>query len=300
MSSKTGTGAPLTTILDHIVHITPPGTVEKTAEQFRELGFHVSPGGTHVGGLTANTLVILPDGSYIELISFTQEPSYYPPESPEHKARLAHNWANKDHGWCAYAFLGAPSAVPAISTIINDRAKASGLEVRYAKEVSGGRTRGDGVELKWVITSPQEWAKKEGGTKLPFFCGDVTDRSLRVPTETTNTTHPNTAQSVAYLRLLSPVASFKTLSQELTAILGSPPTTTTPSEVTWQLHHPLKSFATSTSGPQLILTAAKDEDEAEQEFVRTHGPGLYEVAFRVADGKQRAIETPYGRIAWVS
>lgn len=34
--------------------------------------------------------------------------------------------------------------------------------------------------MKWVITSPQEWAKKEGGTKLPFFCGDVTDRSLRV------------------------------------------------------------------------------------------------------------------------
>lgn len=114
------------------------------------------------------------------MISFTHEPSYYPPGTPEHEARQNHQWANKDHGWCAYAFLGAPSAEPAISTIINGRLEEEGLDVRYAKEVSGGRTRGDGVALEWVLTTPQKWAQKEGGTKLPFFCGDVTDRSLRV------------------------------------------------------------------------------------------------------------------------
>lgn len=175
--------------------------------------------------------------------------------------------------------------------------------------------------LKWVLTTPQGWEKKEGGTKLPFFCGDVTDRSLRVgrfllwnfmsqlgysqlivlqvPQHSTNTVHPNTAQSVAHLRLLAPVALLKTLSQELTAVLGMPPTAATSSEYVWQLHHPTKSFTTSTTGPRLILTASNDDNEAEKEFVRTHGPGLYEVAFRVADGKQSAVETPYGRIIFL-
>ncbi|EEB95707.1 hypothetical protein MPER_05280, partial [Moniliophthora perniciosa FA553] len=46
-----------TNILDHIVHLTPPGSVEETARQFRDLGFNVLPGGRHADGLTENALV---------------------------------------------------------------------------------------------------------------------------------------------------------------------------------------------------------------------------------------------------
>ena len=69
--------SPSTRTLDHIVHITPPGTFHETAEQFRQLGFksvcfsltyftlltlptRVIDGGTHAGGLTANSLVVRP------------------------------------------------------------------------------------------------------------------------------------------------------------------------------------------------------------------------------------------------
>lgn len=35
--------APSTKILDHIVHLTPPGTVEQTSQQFKDLGFKFAP-----------------------------------------------------------------------------------------------------------------------------------------------------------------------------------------------------------------------------------------------------------------
>ena len=39
MSATQSGSPPSTRTLDHIVHLTPPGTVHETAEQFRQLGF---------------------------------------------------------------------------------------------------------------------------------------------------------------------------------------------------------------------------------------------------------------------
>lgn len=72
-----------TRALDHIVHLTPPGSLKVTVEQWEKLGFKcvlfefinnqltlltgiisceidvsVSPGGTHADGLTENALVV--------------------------------------------------------------------------------------------------------------------------------------------------------------------------------------------------------------------------------------------------
>lgn len=153
----------------------------------------VIPGGTHADGLTANALVVrafildmcsdynhclqvLSDGVYLELISFTHPPTYYPPNSPERQRREAHAWASKSPGWIDYAFLGNGSQSTRISDIINARAKADGSGTVYLPEQSGGRTRPDGVVLKWLISAP----KSHPRGALPFFCGDVTPRSLRV------------------------------------------------------------------------------------------------------------------------
>ena len=122
----------------------------------------------------------MPDGAYLELISFTHPESHYPPSSPTRDARCRQPWANKACGWVAYSFLGAPSATPPLSALLNDRLTYAGSRTRYAPEDAGGRTRPDGVEIRWEITPPVRWAEKEGGTRLPFFCGDVTPRDLRV------------------------------------------------------------------------------------------------------------------------
>ena len=122
----------------------------------------------------------MPDGPYLELLSFTHPESHYPPSTPSHDARLHQPWANKLCGWVAFAFLGTPRITPTLSTVLNERLRSAGSSTRYTPEVSGGRTRLDGVELRWEITAPERWGEKEGGTRLPFFCGDVTPRELRV------------------------------------------------------------------------------------------------------------------------
>ncbi|KAH9053736.1 glyoxalase-like domain-containing protein [Lactarius vividus] len=293
--------SPLIRTLDHIVHLTPPGTIYETAKQFRELGFNVIAGGTHAGGLTANSLIILPNGTYLELISFTHPESHYPHSSPSHDARRHHQWANKEHGWVAYAFLGAPDATPPLSVILNGRLQAVSSETRYSPEVSGGRTRPDGVEIKWELTTPARWAEKEGGSRLPFFCGDVTPRELRSQTWCTRTAR----RAVAHLRVLAPPRTFAAVSAEFTAILGEAPIEGPAGAHVWLLDL-LPGGATVTPEnsklhPRLLLCAPDASDEAEVRFVESHGAGLFEVGVRVdEDGEKRgSSETPFGRIAWV-
>ena len=124
---------------------------------------------------------------------------YYPPGSAERTARETHAWASKVPGWIDYAFLGfgtsnppAPASSPShdnvvggevgvdveLADLINERAASQGASTRYEKSVSGGRERTDGKVLKWRITAPDK--DRHGRGVLPFFCGDVTGRELRV------------------------------------------------------------------------------------------------------------------------
>ncbi|KAF8264651.1 peptidase S8/S53 domain-containing protein [Lactarius quietus] len=297
--------SPSTRTLDHIVHLTPPGTIHETAEQFRELGFNVISGGTHAGGLTANSLVIMPDGTYLELISFTHPESHYPPSSPSHDTRRNHPWANKANGWLAFAFLGSPHAAPPISTILNTRLQAAGSDTRYGPEVPGGRTRPDGVEIKWEVTTPTRWEEKKGASRLPFFCGDVTPRELRVPTRPESITeHPNTAQSIAHLRVLAPPRTFAAVSAELTAIVGEAPIEGPAGTHVWLLDLLPGGLTVALKDQKLhlrlLLCEPDVSNEAEVRFVESHGAGLYELGVRVEDGGKRgSSETPFGRIAWI-
>ncbi|KIJ17034.1 hypothetical protein PAXINDRAFT_130525 [Paxillus involutus ATCC 200175] len=284
---------PLTKTLDHIVHLTPPGTVAEVSQQFRDLGFTVTPGGTHAGGLTANALVILGDGAYLELISFTHPASHYPPGSPDRQKRDANPWAWKEPGWIDYAFLG--SSTVSISGIINERAKQDGSGVRYVPEVDGGRVREDGKVLKWVISAPDEVRVR--GT-VPFFCGDVTPRSWRVPIEPpSNSEHPSGVHGVAHVRLLAGPESLGGLSAQLASVVGDPPQANTMrTEYIWKLKTP--SGVSGARKPLLILSTPKNDDE--EAYLDARGPGIFEIAFSVGQGgTEKESKTPYGRIVWL-
>jgi len=313
-----------TNIIDHIVHLTPPGSVKKTTEQFTSLGFNVIPGGVHADGLTENALVILPDGAYIELISFTHPVSHYPPNSPERTAREAHPWSEASGpgahpGWIDFAFLGLGSSNragdgdgekdPDLSDILNARSKREGSGVSYVKTIPGGRVRPDGRELRWKITAPN--ATVHGRGFLPFFCGDVTDRRWRVPLEPSeNARHPNTTKALAHLRFLVPSkAELQHFANQVTTIVGhlplSPSVSSTGSheedEVAWELIAPAsKGNAASYHfpAPNLILGVAKSEDERGVSTVAEHKPMLYEIALW-ADREQELKMTPFGRIRWL-
>ncbi|KAM5542788.1 hypothetical protein V8D89_003749 [Ganoderma adspersum] len=274
-----------TRILDHIVHLTPPGTLEEAVSAFKNLGFTVSPGGTHAGGKTANALVVFGDGTYLELIHFTSPP---PQDDPN-------PWAHKQPGWIDFAFLGN-GGIPSIAETINSRADADRSGVHYAAEVRGGRTREDGKVLEWLISA----APGEERGQLPFFCGDLTPRDWRVPLEPrTNVRHDNTAQGVAHVKLLVSLEDLAATTKKLTSVLGISPFSSAPDEVVWYLDLQPSRPDPASSIPVLRLRAAEGEEETE--YVRTHGPGIYEVAFIVSDPSQeRGTRTPYGRVVWVS
>ncbi|KAG5639176.1 hypothetical protein H0H81_006080 [Sphagnurus paluster] len=280
-----------TKILDHIVHLAPPGSLRATSQQFRELGFKVIPGGTHTDGLTANALVILADGVYLELIAFTYPPWHFPPGSPERRERDAHPWASKIPGWIDYAFLGNGSLSSRISDIINERARHDHSGVTYAPEWASGRQRTDGRALRWVISAPDE--QKHGRGTLPFFCGDITPRGWRVPSDPpSNMDHPCTAKGIKYILLLTESWDLLPLSRQLTSVIGALPTESesTEKQKIWNLdsvHH---------SHPQLILRTAITVSE--REFITKVGTGIYEVAFAVDGRKEGHANTPYGRIVW--
>jgi hypothetical protein len=281
-----------TSTLDHIVHLTPPGSLDEVTHQFRELGFNVLPGGVHAGGLTENALVVFEDGVYLELISFTHPRSHYPVDSPEGSQRDKNPWSSKPPGWIDFAFLGNGSHDQSVSRTINERAQKDGDSGGdlYEPEQDGGRTRTDGEILKWLISGP---VGARRGT-LPFFCGDVTPRHLRVPSDPpSNTEHHSTARGIAFVRILVQPSALDDTVKEVTAVIGEPPVSSEAHQIIWELNTPNQS---PSSPPSLILSTPSTEDE--EDFL-IQSSGIYEVGFRVRTitGDSPAA-TPYGKIAW--
>lgn len=140
--------------LDHIVILV--NDLESAVGDYEALGFTVTPGGEHSDGATHNALISFADGSYLELIAFKTE-------APHHRW-----WQHRaqGEGLIDYALLPANTAGSVAA------ARSRGLSVHGP--FAGGRARPDGVELEWQTAYAET-------PELPFLCGDVTSRELRVP-----------------------------------------------------------------------------------------------------------------------
>jgi catechol 2,3-dioxygenase-like lactoylglutathione lyase family enzyme len=140
--------------LDHIVILV--ADLERAITDYTALGFTVQRGGTHADGNTHNALVGFADGSYLELIAFLQP-------APRHRwAKFA---AAGRQGFVDYALL--PHDVGAVIAAARERG------LHYGGPQDGGRVRPDGARLQWQIGTPPS-------PDLPFLCGDITPRALRV------------------------------------------------------------------------------------------------------------------------
>ena len=156
--------------LDHVVIAVED--LERAIADYRALGFTVEPGGRHPGRTSHNALVVFEDGAYLELIAWTA-PN---PAERWNVELLAHG-----EGFMDFALL--PEDVPRAI------AEASARGLTLNGPIDGGRVRPDGKELKWQTG-------RQTSFDLPFLCGDVTPRDLRVPTGAARR-HGNGATGVA-------------------------------------------------------------------------------------------------------
>ena len=166
--------------LDHIIILLPSLT---NLPQSLTTNFTITPGGTHGDGLTANVLIPLRSGTYLELIAFTAA-------APRGSAaRASHWWGDMPEGsivdWCLGGFpppLPAAAAAPKAGHAGIDEAAGEEedeeVPVAYAASQRGGRLRPDGVRVEWSVTFPVP-ALRRGS--VPFWCADLTPRALRVP-----------------------------------------------------------------------------------------------------------------------
>ena len=166
--------------IDHIV-IAVRDLAAASAD-YAKLGFTVTPGGEHTGGATHNALVSFADGSYFELIAFTE-----PDREQDHR------WWAKLHdgeGTVDYALLSDGLDAEA------SRLRQAGVAVDGPRD--GGRLRPDGERLAW-----RSLFLDAGDVPLPFVIEDVTAHDRRVPSGAA-TEHPLGISGVAGLVILVP------------------------------------------------------------------------------------------------
>lgn len=164
----------MTLPLDHIViavHDLDIAILDYTA-----LGFHVLRGGDHPGRTTHNALVVFADGSYFELIAW---------KAPAPEERWWQLLQRHGEGIVDFALL--PRSTAATVTAAGEHG------LRLDGPLDGGRLRPDGQRLQWQTARPPS-------PDLPFLCGDITPRALRVP-EGKVRVHPNGTLGVASLAI---------------------------------------------------------------------------------------------------
>ncbi|KAG8413406.1 hypothetical protein J3458_022478 [Metarhizium acridum] len=206
MSSETGSPP----LLDHLVVLVSHATLLQLPSRLQHL-LVIAPGGTHADGATTNKLILFEDGFYIELIAFL--------DGVDPELRNKHRWGReKENTVIDWAYtLGHEQQFEAV----RERVRRAGAPILYTHPVPGGRTREDGVVLKWAVAVAQhdeDGAVQPG--KLPFWCLDRTPRNLRVPYDESplQTRHPCGARGISTIRVKVPAAELKALGQVYDAI----------------------------------------------------------------------------------
>ncbi|KAH7397738.1 glyoxalase-like domain-containing protein [Cadophora sp. MPI-SDFR-AT-0126] len=206
--------------LDHIIVLVPYASLTNPPAWITE-NFTITPGGQHADRKTENRLICFRDGSYVELIAFVND---------DPKNREGHRWGGKHFGIIDFAFTHRTGDAAALFSELQERLdgvdwKEDAIKVEYQPPVAGGRKRPDGKEVKWTVTTPVTTTGYQSG-QLPFFCHDVTPRSVRVPVSEEAITHPNGAYGIKQLTIFVDESKIGALSQAYAAIAGVPDSST--------------------------------------------------------------------------
>lgn len=234
--------------LDHLILFLPvdPSTSLPKVSLFFEKNFTLTPGGTHADGLTSNTLILLADGCYIELISFIDS----------EKDVSSHWWASglQKTGWMDWCLTNASSPKESWEAI-------GGEDGSHGEPVEGGRKRADGVDVKWAVTFPKgEHGGQANRGRVPFFCHDITERHIRVPLSDKKTSHPSGVMGVKEVTVVVRDKQLLQETGEVYAKLFGKDGVRRGDEVQF-LASRVKGVGSLDEGARIVLRLPKDKDE---------------------------------------
>jgi Glyoxalase-like domain len=180
----------MSAFLDHVV-VMVDDLVQAVAD-YQALGFNVTPGGTHAGGRTHNALIPFADGTYMELLAFTDRDLFVRARELRERGRLAemlHDGTALDTRFIPLAARGPglADAAIAVRSLPDAIGRWRAMGIAMDGPYPGGRKRPDGVDIRWELGMPQV-------TSLPFLIHDLTPRDLRVPAAPD--AHPNGATGI--------------------------------------------------------------------------------------------------------
>lgn len=198
--------------LDHIVLLLSTPDFENPPLWLSD-NFTITEGGTHTGQSSRNKLVFFRDGTYLELFNWFDDP----PDADDEKQPMG-VWGRKHPGLIDFA-LTSPGRPEEYVDALNHRLKDNNLGVSYHQPVPGGRKRADAIQVSWKVSRPKFHTASHtpshaffpgGRLDAPFFCHDVTERSLRVLFDDEKaTTHPCGVIGISEVRVLVPEGALK-------------------------------------------------------------------------------------------
>ncbi len=189
--------------IDHVV--IKVDDLEAAGEDYTGLGFSVAQGGAHERWGSRNALVPFDDGSYLELIALGAGRGGGPGSEHSRMERRLLAREGVLEGLVDYALLPGDMGEELA------RVRACGLD--FAGPLPGGRVRPDGQAVSWEMGLPDR-------PDLPFLCGDVTPRGLRVP-EGEARAHPNGAMGISEVAVA--VEDLEASADRYEALLGVGP-----------------------------------------------------------------------------
>ncbi|MCZ6634891.1 MAG: VOC family protein [bacterium] len=253
--------------IDHVViKVTD---LDRAMADYEALGFSVVRGGEHPMWGSRNALVCFADGSYLELIAYG---AGMPKEGlSRHEARMLSR-AQVSDGLVDYAVL--PEHIERDLNVLREH----GLD--YEGPLPGGRMRPDGQEVRWEMGLPD-------GRDLPFLCGDVTPRHLRVP-EGEIREHENGALGIVEVGVA--VKDLDVSAGRYGVLLGVRPNRLDSGTVCF-----------SCGQVRVVLSAPTDEAVREHLTERGVGPWRVGLATRLAEAETVDVGLAHGaRIEFVS
>lgn len=223
---------------------------ERTAADYRQLGFHVIDRMDSGASETENRLVCFGDGSYLELLSFLN-PSQVSTNRWWHLL-------GKGEGWVDYSIY--------TDNMDLEAARLTQLSVPMVGPRAAGKTRRDGRswEVRWLLLG-----RGVGSPVLPFLIEDLTPHEIRVPPPASSVIQASGVPGIAGVTLLT--SNLKEIEDRLTAIFGS-------GVATRARYHGALDARIFYCGDRWVEVIQVGEGASDvTEYVRKRGDGVYEI-----------------------